>query len=184
MSKVIDAGDGTYVVVDGNIVERDALNIAERINEYDDSLELVCLDPALAGINDAPFLVLEKLPNGTRTVAFEAWSLDDRLLERIYNADQRRTDCLATLEGMIKKKRDINEKRYQETKDERKEKMLATLVNPKSTYSLPNREGDIVTIDETSPIIKVNRNKKSYSSVGNRVRSNSRYTPPKTLAGR
>ena len=51
----IDAGDGTFVIVDGQIVERDALNIAERINEYDDKLTLVCLDPSKAEINDAPF---------------------------------------------------------------------------------------------------------------------------------
>ena len=181
---VIDAGDGTYVLVDGQIVERDALHIAERIHEYDENLELVCLDPDKAGINDAPFLVLELLPNGTRTVAFEAWSLDERLLERIYNADKRRVDSLVLIDDMMKKKRLDNEKRYQERSDERKDIMLSALVNQKTTFSLKNREGDKVTIDEMSPIIKINNGKKSFHAVGNpTVRPNSRYTPPKSRVG-
>lgn len=173
MSNVIDTGEA-FIAIDGNVIERDALHIAERINEYDEKLTLMCLDPDKAGINDAPFLVLEQLPNGTQTVAFEAWELDDRLLERIYNADQRRFDALITIEKMQNAVRKDNERRYKEVQEERKDIMLAAVVNKKSSFTVLNKEGDKVKINDEGPRT-VNDAKKSF------VVASKRYTPPKSV---
>lgn len=176
MSNVIDTGEG-FVVIDGQIVERDALNIAEKIREYDENLELMCLDPDKAGVNDAPFVVLEKLPNGTMTVAFEAWQLDDRLLERIYQADGRRLDTLAHIEGVLSKPRRDNERRYAEKREENKELMLAVFKSEKSSFTIKNKEGDSVKLNEFA-MPTLNGARKSFNSVGS-VAPSKRTTPRK-----
>lgn len=166
----IDAGDGTYLMVDGQIVERDALHIAEKIHEYDDRLELYCIDPDKAGITDKPFVVVETYPDGRRMIAFEAWTLDERLMERIYMADQHKFDSLSTVDGMLAKQRAASASRYKEVQEERKEIMLAAVVNPKSSFSLINKQGDHIKINDETPVT-VNKGKKSI------VMPNKRYTP-------
>ena len=43
MSNYYDPGTGNHVMVDGMIVERDALRVAEAIKEYDPNLEILCV---------------------------------------------------------------------------------------------------------------------------------------------
>ena len=151
MSNVYDPGNGQFVVVDGQIVEKDALRIAERVKEYDENLEIMCLDPALSGLNDAPFVLCERKPNGTLVRVFEFWELNATILERIYLADQQRfngLDRLVTMEELQKKER---EDRY-------KEKMAANLdilkfgmLNKKHNFTIPNSEGELVRISDNKP---------------------------------
>jgi len=90
-----DPGHGQYVVLDGVIVERDALYIAEKINDYDPDLQLICLESeALASIHDAPFLVIRDRGNGVFERVLEAWELDDRIIERLFTADCARNNPL------------------------------------------------------------------------------------------
>ena len=61
MSNWYDPGNGQFLVVDGQVVERDALRIAEAISDYDPNLTLLCLNPERAeGISDEPFVVAER----------------------------------------------------------------------------------------------------------------------------
>jgi len=146
-----DPGTGDHVVVDGQIVERDALHIAERIKEYDEDLEIMCVDPDLSDINDAPFVICWRRPNGTLVKVFEAWQLDNTILERVALADQYRYDAfdrVTTLEEAAKK---LKEDRYRDMQLENQEVVAAAVKNLKSSFSFKNKEGDKVTIHDDKP---------------------------------
>lgn len=160
-------GNGEFIELDGAIVEVDALNVVERIRNYDEKLDVMCIDPLKAGINDAPFILIWLNNSGQWEKVFEFYELDDRVLERIYNADQQRFDAFTRtvkMEEYVKKQR---ESRYNEVKDEAKEKMLAAVVNKSSSFSIHNKQGDLVKIHENSPR-SINNAKRSFSATGNR----------------
>jgi hypothetical protein len=146
-----DPGNGEYLVVDGNIVERDALRIAEAIKDYDENLELICVDPNMADVNEAPFIVCERRKSdGALIRIMEAWELDDRILERIYAADTNRSDVLA---GLIKKEEQIRrdtESRYQEKRDANKDLVESIVKNMKSKYVF-EKDGKKVTLYDDRP---------------------------------
>jgi len=164
-----DPGTGNFIVVDGLIVERDAQNIVDRVREYDPNLDVMCLDPAMGdGLNDAPFLLIWKRPSdGAWERVFEFWALDERVLERIYNADQTRFSAMLKIEDMEAAIEKANKQRYQEFRDEAKEVMLAAVVNKSSSFSLINKEGDLVKIHEDAPRT-LNKGKRSFSDAGNK----------------
>jgi len=150
-----DPGTGDWVVVDGQIVERDALRIAEKINEYDPNLVLMCLDDNMADFRDAPFVLCERRPNGSLTKIFEAWELDDRILERIFAADQQRFDPLARIESMEAKKKRESESRYKEQMAENLDVLVHAVKNRKSTYTVENHDGDLIRTHEDKPPTRV-----------------------------
>ena len=75
MSNWYDPGDGRHVVVDGCIVERDALRIAEAIKDYDENLELLCFDGT--DLSKEPFVVACRRQDGTLYPVLRAWELND-----------------------------------------------------------------------------------------------------------
>ena len=90
MSDYYDPGTGAHVMVDGMIVERDALRVAEAIRDYDENLVVLCLQQA-EGLSDEPFVVAERGPDGVLRPIFRCWQLDDNVLQRIYLADNKKT---------------------------------------------------------------------------------------------
>lgn len=160
---IYDPGNGEYIVVDGNIVERDAYRIVERIHEYDENLSVIVLDPETANLSDAPFLVVELKPDGTYQRVIEAWQLDERILERLWAADQRKFDSLETLAKLEMKKKKDTEDRYREAIGDGLEMAVAALKSEKSTFSFENKEGDLITLKDDSPNKpSVNNSKKSF----------------------
>jgi hypothetical protein len=137
-TKWYDPGTGQFIVVDGHIVERDALRIAEAIKDYDDNLELLCLDPGrAAGISDAPFLVAERCPDGVLRPVFKAWELNDELLHRIWQSDQQKFDGYARLEEMELASKREKERRYLEFREEAKD-IVKSIAGMKSSYIAPD----------------------------------------------
>ena len=59
----LDVGS-EYINVDGNLVEADALRVAEAVRDYDENLCIICIDPNTSDINDAPFIVAQRCPDG------------------------------------------------------------------------------------------------------------------------
>ena len=146
-----DPGTGDFLVVDGNIVERDALRIAEAIKDYDENLELLCLTPENAMVNEAPFIVCERKHDGSLVRVLEAWELDDRILERIYNSDTRRRDVLSDL---LRKESEIERQlnnRYQEKREANMDLVMHVAANKKSSYSFENDTGDKITFYDDKP---------------------------------
>jgi hypothetical protein len=151
-----DPGHGELVIVDGQIVERDALHIAERIKDYDPNLEILCLDPERAeSITDAPFVICERLPNGQLVRIFEAWSLDASVLERVARADQSKFNALDTIEEAERKFRAANERRYQEKRLEIQDLVASVAASKKSSFSFTDRNGEKVTLYEDRPAERV-----------------------------
>jgi hypothetical protein len=141
-----DPGNGNLLVVDGQIVERDALRIAEAIKDYDESL-----DPDLADVNEAPFIVCERRKtDGALIRVMEAWELDERILERIYAADTQRSDVLLGLEKKEVQMRRDQQSRYQEKRDANKDLVESIVKNMKSKYTF-EKDGKKVTLYDDRP---------------------------------
>ena len=164
MSTYFDPGNGNFVIVDGNIVERDAHNIAVKIKEYDEDLELICLDPDSPDITfaSAPFLVIKRTADGSYERVLEAWQLDDRIIERIWAADSQKNNVLDTLVKMEEKQRKEREDANKQQMFENHELFAAAMQNPKSSFTFKNDEGDMVKISDEEGVVK-NNNRKSFN---------------------
>lgn len=133
--KLVDCG--------GILVDRDSLRIAERINEYDPNLTLQYLEQA-ERLDEPPFRVLERCPDGLQRVVLTAWALDERLLQRIYQADTTRFDIDARLTKQNEQARANKRRRYEEKILEETEVVKAILKSPKQSYTakIPQPDGD------------------------------------------
>ena len=152
-----DSGDGRFINVDGNLVEADALRIAEKLKEYDENLEVICLNPnAGHGLNEAPFIIAERRADGTLNKVFEAWALDDSVVERVVLADQRKFDPFARYDTMAQMQRKLKDDRYRETMNETKDLVEAVVRNNKNSFIYRNKEDDLVKIFDDRPAEKIN----------------------------
>jgi hypothetical protein len=140
--RLIEMSDGTYV-------EEDVLNIVEKIRAYDSNLRIKYCDPALADPSDPPYKIVELCPDGIERVVFGVWTLDEQVLERLYKADNTRTNVLLDVHGnnlLAKKEQD---RRYREICLEDQDILLHYVKSPKSRWSFKRREdGALVTIDD------------------------------------
>ena len=151
MTNVLDVGS-EYINVDGHVVERDALLVAEAINNYDPSLKVICLDPNTAGINDAPFIIAQQCPDGVLRRIFEVWHLDSSVLARIEAADTTKHDVQARIDWVNAEVRGEAKKRYEERMDMNREIALSVLKTKKSKFTYKDKDtGELVTIHENKP---------------------------------
>jgi len=134
----------------GVLVERDVLNIVEKIRAYDPNLEIQFLDPAKgADMYDAPYRIVEKCRDGFQRVVFTVWKLDETVLERIYQADSARSDILARLDANNARVRMEQNRRFREDIiGEAHDIAVHLLKNPSTTYSFHNTEGEVVKIED------------------------------------
>ena len=144
-----------YINVEGNLVEKDSLQIAERLAEYDPNLYIICLEPTEAGINDAPFIIAELCEDGEMRRVFEAWELNASILDRVMQADTSKYDVLSEMDKINDKIRRNNTQRYEEIMLENKEQATAVLKSRKSTYTLPNAHGGISKIHYDRPAERI-----------------------------
>lgn len=149
MSHVFDPGNG-YLVVDGQVVERDALRVAESLKEYDPNLEVICLDPTKADVNEAPFIICEYV-NGVFKRIFETWQLDDRVLDRIKLADSHKFDPTLRYEDMQKVDYERKQARFKDIMAEKKD-LIEHVAHMKSKYSFKDEDtGEKVTLFDDRP---------------------------------
>lgn len=126
-------------LADGSWIEHDVLNIVEKVQAYDPNLKVQYLDPALADdITDAPYRILEKCPDGNWRVVFTVWELDERVLERLYRADNQRGNILHGLDGANLLAKRNQERRYKDEQEALAEMVRDTIKSPKDTYSARN----------------------------------------------
>jgi hypothetical protein len=122
-------------VVGGVQVELDVLRIAEAIHEYDPNLRVQFLNEA-AAVGDAPFRVIEHCRDGVDRVAFLAWELDGRLLERVMKADCAKRDLDAIMTKQNRAAKDEVNRRYREQMEEAHEIAHAVMRSRKSKYTV------------------------------------------------
>ena len=142
-----------FVNVDGQIVERDALRIAEAIRDYDPNLVLLCLDPNREhALSDEPFVVAEADSQGILHPVLKAWILDDHLLDRIKLADQQKVDGFKRLLAMEQEQKKQNDYTYNQQREATKDLVGHIVSDRKSKYSFRDeRTDDLVTIFDDRP---------------------------------
>ena len=151
MTTTLDVGN-QYVNVEGHIVERDALLVAEAINEYDPTLKVICLPPEKAGINDAPFIIAQECPDGVLRRIFEVWHLDNSVLARIESADTTRHDVQARIEWINAEAKKLSKKRYEEKNIEKRLIGASVLKTNKSKFTFKDlTTNELVTIYPDRP---------------------------------
>jgi hypothetical protein len=135
------------VRVQGQLVERDALHIAEKINEYDPNLYLQYLEQA-EHPSEPPFRVMEICRDGIHRVAFTAWTLDDRLIQRIRAADTVYTNPSENILSLNEKIREEARTRYKEKMAEAHDITEHVIKSPKGKYTFKDPEtGKLVTFE-------------------------------------
>lgn len=135
-------------VVNGVQVELDVLRIAEAIHEYDPNLKVQFLNEA-AKMGDPPFRVVERCRDGVDRVAFYAWELDGRLLERVMKADCARRDLDEIMTKQNRAAKDAKNRRYRESIEEANELAFSIMRSRKSRYSVKDpRTGEILVFTD------------------------------------
>ena len=108
-------------------------------------------------------MVICRKPDGSYYKVLESWTLDDRIIERLYASDQRKSNVMDTILNMEERQRKLAQDRYQERIGDGLDMGIAALKSEKSTFSFKNEEGDHVDMRDSSPLQVVkNRNKKSF----------------------
>jgi len=142
--RLIEMSDGSYV-------EADVLNIVEKIRDYDPNLNVKYLDPSLADPADPPYKVVERCPDGIERVVFGVWELNEQVLERLYAADNARTNVLVDLQGNNLLAQKEQERRYTEKCLEDQDIVSHLLKSPKGRYSFRRRMDDaLIIVDDDS----------------------------------
>lgn len=145
----LDMGN-QLVEVDGFLVQRDALRVAEAIKDYDPNLEILCLDPARAeSITDEPFIVAERCADGKLRPVLRAMELNDLVLQRVIAADK----CtLGTLEEMENRIKAGIQSRYQDVKEETADVVQHILQDRRSSYTVrDSNTGELLTFYDDRP---------------------------------
>ena len=152
-STYYDPGTGDFVMLDGNVVERSALYLVEKIKDINPDLEVLCLDPAYAeSLNEEPFMICERVGDQVYKI-FGVWELDDSVLERIHLSDTKRIDVFNNMVKMENQQKLDNERRYKEKKDATKDLVVSIAKNRKSSFSfIRDTDGAKVTLYEDRPV--------------------------------
>ncbi len=124
-----------FVMVEGVLVQGDALRIAERIHEYDSNLTLQYLEDAERA-NQPPFRVIEHCKDGVDRVAFTAWVLDERLLQRVYHGDNARHDLDRILTEANRRAKDRQKQQFRDSLAEANDITQHVIKSPRVRYTV------------------------------------------------
>jgi hypothetical protein len=132
----------------GILVEEDMYNVVEKLRNYDPNLRVKFLNNTARGnIGDAPYAIFELCPDGIERLVFTVWELDDRVLERLYSADNARTNVLNNIESNNRLVETAQARRYTERNLEIKDIVKSVFSSPKGTYSF-EIDGKKITVDD------------------------------------
>ncbi len=140
--------DKLIPMADGSLVESDVLRIAEKIAEYDDNLRLKYCPPSVASMTDAPYALFELCRDGIERLVFYIWELDERVLERIYLADNAHRNVVAAVEKNNEKVKNDIQRRYEEKLAADNDIITSYLNSPKGRWSFKQPDGTKVTLDD------------------------------------
>lgn len=143
-ARLVELSAGVYI-------EEDTLRIIEKIHDYDDNLVVKYLDPGQANFTDAPYAIFEKCKDGMERLVFSVWKLDDRVIERIYAADNQRHNIVAAIENNNAAMKDLQNRRFEDKIAESHDVMASVLNSPKGTYSFPVGNDKIIKVDDSGP---------------------------------
>lgn len=122
---------------DGSFINERISRVTEIIRERYPMLDVRWIPPNRRADGDSAFAIVECLPDGREVVAFYVQNeaeFDERVLEKIYLADNTKHDINARIEAKNQAHRDLQQKKFQEQMQEAHEISAAILRSPKSTY--------------------------------------------------
>lgn len=150
--------EGMVKLDEATIVERDVLNIIQKIMEYDDNIKVQYLERAVAA-GDAPWRIIERCNDGEWRVIFYAWEMDQRVLDRIHLADMRYRDVFADMDAHNDSLRRREGRRFQESVDEAHDLTTHILKSPKGRYTFKQGNKKVTIDDDPKPSWKVEETK-------------------------
>lgn len=147
------APPGFVELIDGSLVERDVLNIVQKLQEYDSNLKVQYLDPNRASEpGDAPYQILELDQEGRWRLVFKVWELNDSVIDRIRAADMRNPEFLKNMDAHNMRIRMESKRRYEEKMLEAADITKHVISSPKGRYTIPSADGEgVVLVDDTAP---------------------------------
>lgn len=131
---------------DGSWVNEKTARIAELISEYDPNLELRWIRPDMRRPGEPEFAVIEKGRQGQEFVAFliqDESFVDERLLGRIYAADNKHQNVGDEAEAHNRAVRAYEKKKKQEEIDEANDLAFSMLRSPLHTYRHNGKKIDL-----------------------------------------
>jgi hypothetical protein len=131
---------------DGSFISEKTARIAELIKDYDHRLELRWIPPNRRQPGEPEFAIIEKNDNGQEYVAFLIENedyVDERLLGRIYAADNKDKSVGAEAEAHNKAIRDLIKKEQQEKDAMAADLALSMIKSPFHTYRHNGRKIDL-----------------------------------------
>lgn len=131
---------------DGSWINEKTARVAELISEYDRRLELRWIPEDRRQPGDAHFAIIEKNDDGREYVAFliqDESFVDERLLARIYAADNKDKNVGAELEAHNKAVRDMVAKERQDEIDTMNDLALSMVRSPLHTYRHNGKKIDL-----------------------------------------
>ena len=153
-SNFYDPNVGDFVAVDGQIVERQALYLVEKLKEINPDIEVLCLDPDRSdSLGDEPFMICERKGDKLFKI-FGCWELNDSVIERVHLADMSRFDIAAEVDKMNALVKKEEARIVQEKRDETKDLVTSIAKNRKSSFTFENDKGEKVTLFEDRPAEK------------------------------
>ncbi len=138
----------------GVYVEEDVLRVVDAVRAYDPNLVVKYLDPDRGGeLDDPPYKIFERCPDGHERLVFGVWTLDNRVMERLYAADTRRFDIAGQIERNNTHVKEEQKRRFrEEVLAEARDQTEHVIKSPKGSYTLPGPEAGLqIVVDSHHP---------------------------------
>lgn len=136
---MFSTGNAHVPTGDGYFVSEDQQRIAEIVQDYEPTLELVWIPPDRRGNDDKPFAVVCHPTNGQPSyfVLF-ADQCDERILSRLWAADNKHHNVLTELEVNEAAHKALELKRKEDELELRQDLMRSAIQSPLNTYRYEN----------------------------------------------
>jgi hypothetical protein len=130
-------------IAPGIAVEQDVLGIVEEVTARWPHLRVQYLPPErFTEVTDAPYQVVEQLPDGRDVLVCQVWTLDRRLIDQLHAADtwalKFKQDMLFAMEQQNANRRADIKKENRERTDAEDEMVADVLRSPKDTFTATN----------------------------------------------
>lgn len=130
----------------GHWISERVSRVVEIIQDYDSTLEVRWIPPALRDPGDAAFAIVEHTLTGP-VVAFYVQTeaeFDERVLARIFAGDNSKHNVLGMVEAQNAAIQAYNLKKYQDELAEAADISAHILRSPKTRYSVGTEQGKVV----------------------------------------
>lgn len=137
---------GAHLLGQEMTLSKDEEYIAQIIEDYEPTLELQHIPPESLFPGQRPYRIICKPGTSPDYVVMYSDTCDQRLLERLFKADNTRTNVLTDLEAHEMATKLMSYKRWMEENESAADQMAHAMASPLNTYKYHNSEGDLVTL--------------------------------------